>query len=286
MGEQPLDGRGILYPARLPTFHRVPAPAHLQNRIRWFWIPQWRVAPGRTSRQSVLPFPASNLVVYPDAVTLAGPTTRVSHRDLTGCGWVVGALLRPAAVRGLGFAPAVLRDAEVPLWRAGEPASGAADVPVAVREEVGPALEELCSRVRAAMGEAEADEAARAAATVAFVEWIETHVPEPDAHGDLANRMEDLIAGDGAITRIEQVAERLGVSVRSVQRVAQACVGLPPLAIIRRYRLQEAAQRLREDRAVTVSRIAAELGYADHAHLTADFRRVLGLTPSGYREER
>ena len=47
-----------------------------------------------------------------------------------------------------------------------------------------------------------------------------------------------------------------------------------------------AAQRLREDRAVTVSRIAAELGYADHAHLTADFRRVLGLTPSGYREER
>src|SRR5690606_22818921 len=47
----PDDARGILRPARLPTFHRVPAPAELQEAIRWFWIPRWQVAPGRTSRQ-------------------------------------------------------------------------------------------------------------------------------------------------------------------------------------------------------------------------------------------
>ena len=29
--------------------------------------------------------------------------------------------------------------------------------------------------------------------------------------------------------------------------------------------------------------IAAELGYADHAHLTNDFQRYLGFTPSTYR---
>lgn len=53
--------------------------------------------------------------------------------------------------------------------------------------------------------------------------------------------------------------------------------------MIRRYRLQEAAQRLRDDPAVTIAQVAADLGYADHAHLTTDFRTVLGLTPNRYR---
>jgi len=31
--------------------------------------------------------------------------------------------------------------------------------------------------------------------------------------------------------------------------------------------------------------VAAELDYADHAHLTADFRQVLGFSPSLYRQQ-
>ncbi|OLO93108.1 DNA-binding protein [Actinomyces naeslundii] len=42
---------------------------------------------------------------------------------------------------------------------------------------------------------------------------------------------------------------------------------------------------MREDPSVTVAQVAAELDYADHAHLTADFRRVLGLSPSRYRQQ-
>ena len=34
------DARGILYPARLPTFHREPAPPGLEGLVRWFWIPR------------------------------------------------------------------------------------------------------------------------------------------------------------------------------------------------------------------------------------------------------
>ena len=34
---------------------------------------------------------------------------------------------------------------------------------------------------------------------------------------------------------------------------------------------------------VTIAQVAADLGYADHAHLTTDFRTVLGLTPNRYR---
>lgn len=57
-----------------------------------------------------------------------------------------------------------------------------------------------------------------------------------------------------------------------------------PAALIRRRRLQEAADRVRSDPAADLAqKIAAELGYADQAHLANDFQRFLGFTPSSYR---
>ncbi|GAA4540629.1 helix-turn-helix domain-containing protein [Pseudonocardia xishanensis] len=251
------DGRGILYPTRLPTFHREPAPAALDGLVRWFWIPRWRLAPGRTSRQRVLSFPASNLVVEPGGVTLAGPTTRAAHRDLRGTGWAVGALLRPAGLASLHEEPETIRDVEVPV--------DAPDLHRAVTEAM----------------EAGAD----GDAVRAFVDWLGTRLAPPDEAGLLANAMEDLVASDRTVVRVDQVAERLGVSARSVQRLARRHIGLGPLAVLRRYRLQEAAQRLREDAGVTIAQVAADLGYADQAHLAADFRTALGGTPNAYRRD-
>lgn len=253
------DGRGILYPTRLPSFHREPVSVELAGLIRWFWIPRWRLAPGRSSRQELLPFPASNLVVQPEGVSLAGPTTGASHRDLRGAGWAVGALLRPAGVASLCDEPQRIRNAEVPF-----------EAPELHREVV--------------LAMTDADEAAgRARAATAYTRWAAEHLTPVDAHGALANAMEDLIATDQSIVRVEQVARRLGLSTRSVQRLGRRYIGLTPLAVIRRYRLQEAAQRLRDDPSVTIAQVAADLGYADHAHLTTDFRTVLGLTPNRYR---
>src|SRR5690349_17674242 len=75
---------GVLYPARLPTFARLPPPDVVAGLVRWFWIPEWQIPPGRSSRQHLIAFPACNLVVEPGGVGLAGPTTRGSYRDLTG----------------------------------------------------------------------------------------------------------------------------------------------------------------------------------------------------------
>ena len=121
------------------------------------------------------------------------------------------------------------------------------------------------------------------AAVDTHAQWIRERAADVDEGGRLANRMEDIIAGDRNIVRLEQVAEQLHVSVRSVQRLAKRYVGVSPVAMIRRYRLQEAAQRLREDTHTTIAQIAADLRYADHAHLNADFRQVLGFSPGDYR---
>lgn len=46
--------------------------------------PGWDIAPGRSSQQEIVAYPALNLVVDAEAVTLSGATTRASHRDLRG----------------------------------------------------------------------------------------------------------------------------------------------------------------------------------------------------------
>lgn len=257
------DTRGVLYPVRLPSMHRLPAPADVASLVRWFWIPEWDLPTGRVSRQQVLPFPACNLVVEQTGVGVAGPTTRRSTRDLTGRGWAVGALLHPAAVPRLVGDPNRLSDSYEPV--------SAAD---------------LHARVARAMTATGVDgDQRRAAAVEAFAAWLSDTVPAPDAEALLANELAAVIDGDASIVRVEQVAERLGISVRTVQRLARRYVGLPPLSMIRRRRLQEAAAVLRSDPAVSVAQVAADLGYADQAHLAADFRTVLGLTPSAYRAD-
>lgn len=252
-------GRGILYPARLPEFHRLPAPEPVAALVRWFWVPEWDLEPGRTSRQDVVAYPASNLVVEAGLVGLAGPTTRRSHRDLTGRGWAVGALLRPAAVPGFTDEPAALRDRYLPV-----PADD-------LRQAVAAAM---TSRDRPGHRERAVD---------ACAAWLMARVPEPSAEARLANAMADLIDQDGTVLQVTDAADRLGVSPRTLQRIARRYVGLPPAAMIRRRRLQEAADRLRTDPAADLATLAADLGYADQSHMTHDFRTVLAFTPGTYR---
>lgn len=261
MGPTPVH-RGILYPARLPTFHREPAGDDLAAFVRWFWIPEWDLEPGRTSRQQTISFPACNLVVENALVGLAGPTTKSTHRDLTGRGWAVGALLRPAAVPAFTPDPAAIRDSYQPL-----------DFP------------DLHAAVSAVMDGDGSAEVRRRQAVSVYSGWLRERLGEPADDGVLANRMVVEVEGDSTLLTVPELAARLHVSVRTVQRLAGKYVGLPPAALIRRRRLQEAAERLRLDPGVDLAAVAHELGYADHAHLSADFRTVLGFTPSTYRRD-
>lgn len=263
MGE---DRRGVLYPARLPEFHRLPVPPGLEHAVRWIWIPEWSLPPGRELRQEILPFPACNLVVEPDGITLVGPPTRRSERVLSGSGWAVGALLRPAA------APAMAPTA-VPALADLRDSAAAIDEPALLREVAG------------AMADPQlAPDTRRDRAAAALARWIATRAPEPSTDGALANELAEALA-DPAIIRVDQLAPRLHASTRTLQRIADRFFGLSLHSMIRRRRVQEAAERLREDPSVTVSTIALELAYADQAHFATDFKAVVGVTPSEYRAE-
>ncbi|MFC7847672.1 helix-turn-helix domain-containing protein [Arthrobacter sp. NPDC057388] len=254
--------KGILYPARLPAFHRFPAPASVADLVQWFWIPEWDIEPGRASRQHLIAYPGSNLVVQSDGVVFSGPTTRAAHRDLAGRGWAVGALLRPAAVPLFTGDPSALRDTEEAV-----------------------AADDLHRSVLEAMNTHDGD-ARRGQAVDAFTGWLASHAGVAvSEEALLANRLMDVTGSDTSLVRVEDAASALAVSQRTLQRVARKYIGLSPAALIRRRRLQDAAERTRLDPSADLAAIAAELGYADHAHLTNDFQKYLGFTPSTYRRE-
>ena len=87
------------------------------------------------------------------------------------------------------------------------------------------------------------------------------------------------------IVTVAGLAAHLHVSQRTLQRLSATYVGLSPGMLIRRRRVQDGARRLREQPDLSLTDLAHELGYADHAHLTHDWRTVLGITPAGYRRD-
>jgi AraC-like DNA-binding protein len=266
--EGQVNSRGHLNPAEVAPVYRLLPPVDLAEAVVHFWIPEWNLAPGEISRQRVLTYPVVNLVIEPGApegdVTAHGPHTSISHRDLRGRGWAVGALLKPAAV------PAVIA-----------PADGPAVVDTYVRLEE-PGLVREVSRVMSAEGETR-----RQLAVDVLAAWLRRRLADvgaPDRDGLLANRLMECVNSAGEPPRrVSDLASQLGTSTRSLERVSLAHTGFTPAALIRRRRLQDAADRLRRDPTIDLATLAQDVGYADHAHLTRDFRTVLGFTPSDYR---
>jgi AraC-like DNA-binding protein len=62
----------------------------------------------------------------------------------------------------------------------------------------------------------------------------------------------------------------------------KALVGLPPLDYLIRWRMQTAARDLRSSRR-TIAAIGSGLGYTSESSFSNTFKRVLGISPSGYR---
>ncbi|MFC3480833.1 helix-turn-helix domain-containing protein [Kocuria carniphila] len=67
--------------------------------------------------------------------------------------------------------------------------------------------------------------------------------------------------------------------------MAEHYIGLTPHALIRRRRLQEAAEHIRVDPAVSLSPVAAAHGFSDQAHFAREFQRFLGQTPREYQTQ-
>jgi AraC-like DNA-binding protein len=98
----------------------------------------------------------------------------------------------------------------------------------------------------------------------------------------LADRLVVVAQEDRAICSVEDLASLGGLSVRSLHRLFARYVGVGPKWVVRRSRVQEAADRVAREEHVDWARTALELGYHDQAHFIRDFRAQVGFTPAAY----
>jgi len=84
---------------------------------------------------------------------------------------------------------------------------------------------------------------------------------------------------------IHELAARLQLSTRHVERLFQGVVGAKPRAVYRRMRLRHAHWMLANTRA-SITAIAIDTGFSDGAHFSRQFKQMTGVSPSAARQAR
>lgn len=98
----------------------------------------------------------------------------------------------------------------------------------------------------------------------------------PPADSSVDEAVRRIEAAQGAV-RTDELARRLGMSLRQLQRVFLREVGVTPKLFAMICRAGHAARLLREKAGLADA--AAQAGYADQSHMTRDFARLAGATP-------
>jgi AraC-like DNA-binding protein len=262
--------RGVLRPAEVAEQANLRRDTRVAEPLRPFveryWSVRWDFTGKPPYRSEVLSHPSVNVSVesgtqprfgFPmPAVLVHGVVTRRFTVDLVGAGRVTAVKFRPGGFAAFtGVLPA----------RNGVSRLGA---------ELGVPAARLLAAVAA-----EEDDDAR---TAVLDEALAPLAPEPPgAYVDLLGIV-GRMADDRGLVRVDQVADLAGLSVRSLQRLFAAYVGVSPKAVLARYRLQDAAAAIDEGTVDDLAGLAASLGWFDQAHFSREFRSVVGMTPSAY----
>jgi AraC-like DNA-binding protein len=83
---------------------------------------------------------------------------------------------------------------------------------------------------------------------------------------------------------LDDLALVTGMSPFTLLRAFRGETGLPPHAYLNQVRVRLARRLL--DGGMAPAEVAAEVGFADQAHLTRHFKRVMGVPPGSYQRER
>jgi AraC-like DNA-binding protein len=214
------------------------------------------VPDGGASARRILPDGCIDLVWREGRLLIAGPDTSAWLSSVPSGGTVVGLRMRP------GIGGSVL----------GVPASELRDARAEAADVWGRAGSELGERV----GEESDPQGRRALLASVLTKRLAT-----------AGRADSLVLAASRRlgfpgSRVTELADALGISDRQLRRRFHDAVGYGPKTLDRILRFRRFVTRAPavisgdED----LARIAADLGYADQAHLSRDCLRLSGMTPT------
>jgi AraC-like DNA-binding protein len=255
---------GILRPgSSLQNFDYVrhQTPENLSPWVENFWTITWDLPPGEPYTAEVLPYPSVNASVTDTEADVTGLVRRRYLRHLAGRGYGVGARFRPACFRPF----------------LGGPVSQLTDRHRPISVVFGRDTSELEGLIAA-----EPDPTLR---VVLLAGFLADELPERDPMAELLADVVGWVAANREVIRVSQVSGHAGMTVRTLQRGFAEYVGAGPKWVIQRCRLQDAAARAAAAEPVEWAALAAELGFADQAHLTRAFTATVGVPPAVYTRQ-
>lgn len=255
------QSKGILNPRtgeQKFRLSRCPPAEDLSFFVQRYWIVRWNLKEGKTHTQKTLPSPCVNLVVEHDRAGIFGLVRQTFERRLEGTGWAFGVKFRTGAFYPFLHSPICeLTDSSISLHNV----FGADGRSLETAMQASESVDEWIGR----MGE-----------------FLESQLPDRDENVETVNRIVKRIAGESAITTVDDVLDPLEMSKRTLQRLFRRYVGVGPKWVIQRYRLQEAADRLAKEDTVDWTEMALDLGYYDQSHFIKDFKAIIGVPPAEY----
>jgi AraC-like DNA-binding protein len=256
--------RGILrrgWPAGKLRHWRKRPSAELAAWIAHYWFIEWDLRGCEPQLAENLPHPNVHLIFEKGTSVVSGVQARKFSRVLEGKAQVFGVKFRPG-----GFRP-FFRGAVAELANRVVAASSVFGKDLAVLERV-------------VLSESDPPEMIRAAE-----EFIQAQKPKADPMVGLAGKLVERILREPEIKTVDDVAKRMGIGKRRLQRIFHEYVGASPKWVIRRYRLHELVEKLNAGGRIAWAEAALELGYFDQAHLIRDFKAVVGWSPEEYRRK-
>jgi AraC-like DNA-binding protein len=253
--------RGILSPAtgaeKFQLSLHAPSP-DLAFFVEHYWIVSWDLRGQEPYLAETLPHPCVHLVIQKGQSRLVGVVRGKFSYLLEDTGRVVGVKFKPGAFYPFLKSPAsAFTDRSIPFEEVFGAECAAWEQAILSRE----GKEEMIDLVE---------------------DLLRARRPDRDEAVAVINAVIDRVIADREITKVDDVAERLGLSKRTLQRLFSHYVGVSPKWVIQRYRLHEAAERLAVGEVVDWPALALDLGYFDQSHFIKDFKAIVGRAPADY----
>lgn len=238
------------------------APAdELSSALSALWCGRWKLEGQAPHTTLLLADPCVHIVLEQSDTALesrvVGVWTSLWQRTLSGTGRVRGVKCHPGGIRAFTDLPAhQFTGKKLPLHAVfGRDAQNVQDTVFTTDDDE----HALCL----------------------LEQWLQERYQE-DPNVSLAVALVQHVQRTPSLTSVNALCQEAGLSERPLQRLFRNYVGASPKWVIRVHRLQEAARRIEAKEVSTLARLAAELGYADQAHFTRDFKNAVGRSPSEF----
>jgi AraC-like DNA-binding protein len=230
--------------------------AELAGRVEMLWSRSPDGSSG-TAFHEFFPDSGSNLIFRWSSagarLVLLGPVTQQAAVEIDGAAEYLGVRFRPGqAPRLADVLPAELTNAHVELSSLG-----------------GVSVDALAERLSSAK-----DLAARQP----VLEQLVRGAP-PLARDVRGRRAASLLEAHAGRLRVDDLAEALGMSPRTLERLCREHLGMGPKRLGRLVRLRQVLVRLHAGNFGTLADLAHACGYSDQPHLIRDFKQLTGRLP-------